>query len=80
MLLFVLVGETLNQLIKKNDEIIPLRLPNTIPQKLCQFADDTSVATKSAKSLEALNKTLECYERASGARVNKDKTEIRKKH
>ena len=42
--------------------------------KISQYADDTSIAVTDAKSIVELFKTLEKYQKATNAKINKDKT------
>lgn len=76
MLLFVLVAETLNQSIKKDDDIRGLKLPNTSAMKITQYADDTTALVKDIDSFKALERALKIYEKGTGAKVNEAKTEI----
>lgn len=76
MSLAVLVGELLGEMLKKNMEIVPICLPNSVPKCVAQYADDTSIITSNVKCLNSLWKTLRRYENVTGARVNEAKTEI----
>ena len=46
-----------------------------LEQKIAQFADDTSVTLTSTESINELFKTLKDYEKATNAKINKEKTE-----
>ena len=76
-LLYVLTAEILSQAIQKDDRIVGFRLPGSEGKqvKTSQYADDTTVYIKTDRALEALFSTVRTYERASGAKANKKKTE-----
>lgn len=76
MILFILVSELLATKIRQEMDITPIVLPNTKPKKLGMYADDISVMTENVRSLNCLDKLLKSYERASGAKVNAEKTEL----
>lgn len=76
MLIAVLVGELLGNMIRKNMEVSPICLPNSKPKKVAQYADDTSILTDNTKSICSLWRTLNKYEKITGAKVNEQKTEI----
>lgn len=76
MSLAVLVGELLGEMIRRNQEIPPICLPNSLPKKVSQYADDTSIVTDNPRCLNSLWKTIEKYERVTGSRVNQSKTEV----
>lgn len=76
MLLFVLVSESLNQLVKSENGITPLKLPNTPSKRLVQYADDTTALLKNVESYRKIMQLLKRFEDASGAKINKSKTEI----
>ena len=64
--------------IRGDIKIEGLKLPggggNFIETKLCMFADDTQVFNKNEKSVENTFKVLSLYEKASGSKINYDKT------
>ena len=76
MILYVLVGELLSEMIRKNQEITPVILPNTKPKKLSQYADDISILTENKKCLPNIWRTIEKYQKLTGAKINQEKTEI----
>ena len=76
MILFVLVGELLSQMLRNNMEIAPICLPNSKPKKLTQYADDVTILTDNKKALTTIMKVLGKYEKLTGAKINKEKTEI----
>ena len=74
MPLYILTAEILAIHIRSNPEIKGLRPPdNTQEVKLSQYADDTTLLLRDDHSVQQTFFTLDLYERASGARVNKDK-------
>jgi len=76
-LLFVLIAEPLNSTIKSNKDIHGIQIPNSeIESIIFQHADDTTLTVRNKKSIAAIFHTFDQYSRASGAKLNKDKTEI----
>ena len=53
-------------------KVIPV---NNILHKVSQYADDTSLTVVSDESIAHLEYHLDLYERASGAKVNREKCE-----
>ena len=76
MLLFVLAAEILGQGIRLNGKIRGLRVPNTPETKVQQYADDTTFLIQGARDIKEINEMLKLYESGTGAKVNKEKTEI----
>jgi len=78
-LLYVLTAEALSSAIRKNILIkgYTYKMLNLCPleYKISQYADDTSIAVTDTKSIVELFKMLEKYQKATNAKVNKDKTE-----
>jgi hypothetical protein len=78
-LLYVLAAETLSSSIRKNILIkgYIYRMQNLYPVQhiINQYADDTNVAVTDMPSVRELFRTLGKYEKATNAKVNKDKTE-----
>lgn len=78
-LLYVLTFETLNNYIRKNKKIKGYQYTwknmQPVEHKSVQYADDMNVGVTSMSALDELMKTLEKYERATNAKINKDKTE-----
>ena len=72
------VGEPLAASIRRNPKIVGISLPNRngpdIETKVNMFADDTQLINKTEESIEETFKTLEIYEKASGAKMNLVKT------
>ena len=78
-LLYVLAAETLSSAIRKNVLIkgYTYKMHKLYPlqHKISQYADDTSIAVTDIVSINELFKTLDKYQKATNAKVNKDKTE-----
>lgn len=76
-LIYVLVAEPLGQSLLKNEDIrgIPIPLSDKC-SKVFQHADDTTLTLANTTSINEVFNVLEKYGRASGAKVNKDKSEI----
>ena len=74
-LLYICVIETLLIKIRSHVLIRGIKSPTSNEQiKLSAFADDTSFFLKDIKSTEAVIHTFQNFGKASGARINKDKT------
>ena len=82
--LFILCGQILNYLIKKNKKINGIYI-DEIEIKITQFADDTTlILDGSQSSLQAALNTIEIFGSFSGLKINTNKTKLvwigRKKH
>ncbi len=76
-LLYVLAAEPLGQAIMKNDKINGVRISNTDTEaKIFQHADDTNIFARTKESIHEAFNTLDLYSQASGAKINKQKSEI----
>lgn len=76
-LLFVLTAEPLNHAIKSCSEIRGITIPDTeIESVLFQHADDTTFTVCDKKSIAGIFQVFDNYSKASGAKINRDKTEI----
>jgi len=74
MPLYILTAEILAITIRASTEIKGLRPPNsTTDVKLSQYADDTTLLLKDTSSITHTFSILNLYERASGAKINRDK-------
>ena len=77
-LLYVLTAEVLSTHIRKNKNIkgYKYKMKNLeyLEHKIVQHADDTNVCVSTIKSIEELFKTFDKFERATNAKINKDKT------
>ena len=76
-MLYVLCVEVLACKIRASQRIEGFLLPGTsgLQFKVCQYADDTTAFVKSVKSLHALFDVISDFERGSGAKLNRSKTE-----
>jgi len=74
--LFILVVELLANRVRKNDNIVGIRI-NEVSCKLNQYADDTFFITLNIEeSVQAIFDTIECFSIISGLTLNMDKTEV----
>ncbi len=77
-MLYILQAEPFAATIRNNPNIHGLNLPSrtnaNVEAKLNMFADDTQLLNKTENSIEETFKVLETYEKASGARMNMNKT------
>lgn len=76
-MLYVLCVEALACKIRDSPEIEGFLLPGArgLQFKVSQYADDTTAFVKDEKSLVALFETISVFEKGSGAKLNKAKTE-----
>ncbi len=75
-LLYIVQAEPLSSKIRKDENIRGIRLPNKDKLKVLQFADDTQIFVTDKRSIDKVFETLVQYSKASGAKVNKKKTQI----
>ncbi|CAG2199723.1 unnamed protein product [Mytilus edulis] len=76
-LLYVLAAETLQCNIRKNVNISGIKIPNTTDEALIfQHADDTTLTVSDKSSIDEIFKVFEMYEASSGAKINRQKSEI----
>lgn len=75
-LLYSLVVEPLALAILKDKEIKGIKTPLGNETKIIQYADDLNIVIKNSESINRIISHLSMYERASGAKINKSKTEI----
>ncbi|KAK3728108.1 hypothetical protein QZH41_014265, partial [Actinostola sp. cb2023] len=75
--LYVLLAEVLGEAIRSDPNITGFLLPGAKGKefRLAQYADDTTVYIKTDRSLQQVLHVVQRYENASGARLNKTKTE-----
>lgn len=77
-LIYILQAEPMACAIRGNKEIEGIQIPGeggkSIETKLCMFADDTQLFNKNEKSVEKSFDVLTLYEKASGSKLNFDKT------
>ena len=74
-LLYVLVAETLAEAVREESEIKGIRLPDGLISKWVGYSDDGNATLSDFKSVNKLFALLEIYQRASGAKVNLQKTQ-----
>lgn len=76
-LLFTLTAEPLNIAFKQCKDITPIAIPFSTKQSIIfQHADDTTVTVSDKKSIFRTFEMFDEYGKASGAKINKSKTEI----
>jgi len=74
MPLYILNAEILALHIRANKLIRGLRRPDSQHEvNLSQYADDTSLLLRDEESIHTTFQTLDKYEQASGAKINRDK-------
>ena len=61
MVLSIITAELLAQIIRQDIDIRPIRLPNTKPKKLTQYADDTTIMTDNISVFNDIDKCLERF-------------------
>ena len=74
-LLYILVAETLAEAVREESQIKGIRLPDGLISKLVGYSDDGNATISYFKSVNKLFVLLEIYQRASGAKVNLQKTQ-----
>ena len=75
-LLYVLIAETFACLVRDENQIKGIDLPNSAQRSvISQYADDTTLTLSDFHSVEQCFNLINIYERASGARINMTKTE-----
>ena len=76
-LLYVLIAEPLSAAIKQNKNIKGIVIPNTNEEaKIFSHADDTTLTLSDMNSVKETFSVLELYGKASGAKLNRTKSEI----
>ncbi len=75
-LLYSLSAEPLAALLKHNKKVRGIELPGARVSLLYQYADDTTVTVSDRESVAEVLDSVEIYGRASGAKVNIEKSEI----
>ena len=74
-LLYILVAETLAEAVRVESEIKGIKLPDGLVSTWVGYSDDGNATLPDFNSVEKLFILLEIYERASGAKVNPQKTQ-----
>ena len=75
-MLFSIAIEPLAELINNDNEIVGIGPEGGEKIKLLQYADDINITVNDEKDLNKVMQYVKIYERASGAKINKDKSEI----
>lgn len=73
---FILAVEPLANIIRRDNQIQRLRLPNTRPKSIVQYCDDMSLILSDVKDIARINRHTKIYEKGSGAKFNASKSEI----
>ncbi len=68
--------EPLATFVKKEKAIRGIEQPGGAVNTIIQFADDTTITVKNMQSVKKVMECFEIYGRASGAKINIDKSEI----
>ena len=76
MMLYVIVAEPLNNLIKSQPNIKGIAINNNFKSLLFQHADDTSITVQDTQSVESVFHTLNTFCLGTGAKVNIEKSEV----
>ena len=76
MMLYCIVAEPLNNLIKHRHENAGIQITNGINSIIFQHADDTTITVNDVKSVENVFNSIDIYCKATGAKVNIDKSEV----
>ena len=76
MLLFVLSAEGLAEMIRQNQSIKGYKITPSSEKKIVAYADDTTLLLTDKVSIQQSLETIERYCNASGAMINKEKTEV----
>lgn len=75
-LLYSIIAEPLASLIKNDKEIRGIQIPFGGVSVIHQFADDTTFTVRDIESVKRIKTQMEKYGKASGAKINVDKSEI----
>ena len=76
MMLFSMCLEPLLLTIEKNSDIQGILSPDNTHIKYIAYADDVTVFLRDTKSIDELLGLLNTYEKAMGAKINEEKTEL----
>lgn len=75
-LLYSITAEPLATLVKRDEKIRGIKNPQGGISVIHQYADDITFTVRDIKSINSIMKHMETYARASGAKINVDKSEI----
>ena len=73
-LLYLLGAEILARAIRENKKIKGIPTGKNQQFKISQFADDTALGVESEEETKEVEKTIQHFEKESGARLNREKT------
>ena len=73
-LLYVLIAETLAENIRSDKGILGIPVPGCPQTKISQYADDATLLIRKIRSIIQALVVINRFERASGSRLNRDKT------
>ena len=76
MALFVMSIEPLANLIRRDTNLRPVKIPNQQPRSVIQYCDDTTILSESVDDFNRIKMSTEIFERGAGAQLNHQKTEI----
>ncbi len=74
--MYSITAEPLATLVKRDNEIRRIQIPYGGISIIHQYADDTTFTVKDIESINRVMKHMETYGKASGAKINVDKSEI----
>lgn len=75
-LLYSVSVEPLAIMVRADKKIKGIQIPNSGDSVIHQYADDTTFTIKDVESIKKVMKHIEMYGKASGAKINIEKTEI----
>ncbi len=75
-LLYTISAEPLAAYIKQDNKIQGIQLPGGAINVINQFADDTTITVQNEESVKRIMESFEIYGKASGAKINVEKSEI----
>ena len=76
MMLYVIVAEPLNNLIKSQPNIKGIAINDKFKSLLFQHADDTSITVQDTQSVESVFHTVNTFYLGTGAKVKIEKSEV----
>ena len=76
MLLFAICMEPLIHMFKYDEEICGIKKPNGETVRVIAYADDITLTVSDNRSIDKIFKITAIYEKAMGAKINHEKTEI----
>jgi len=75
-MLYSIIAEPLASLIKRDKSIRGIQMPYGGVSVIHQYADDTTFTVRDMESVRRIKIQMEVYGKASGAKINVDKSEI----